>query len=352
MSGQRFEQGRTLYAEARRLGPPERLDTDWRSSMGWVATTLGYHRDALEEMEVLAARPETGPRDLLGLAWDLDEVGRTAEARDRLEALLGRKDLDTATRVEALGMRGWLELKSPRAPKAEAPLREALEQARAGLTPGDPSRAYVRRLFVDVLLVLGEGARAEGACASLEGADGDTMTLALVAENRGRLDDAERLARAGNPPQADPAYEASGWVTLARIHRLQGRTDEARADLGRARELVAGCPQPVPVDRAWLTLETASLEDDPALAEEALRLLDQAGYTGGPWMAQAHRIHADTLARRSRRAEAREAYGRPSACWTSPWAGCTRRRAAPSSASPGWLPEAQTAASCKRPSRP
>lgn len=294
----RFEDALRLYGEARIRGAREPFTLTWLAAMAWVGESLGFHSDALQDLRALSRRPECTGGDLVLLAQAEEVAGQTAEARRRLDGVLSRSDLDARLRVAALLALARLDLLSPRAADAEARVAEALEHARAGLPPGDPTRAYTRRLLVAVLLDVGASARAEAALAALEGSEHDDAQMrGFVAMARGRLAEAEALLRKANTPKANPASEASTWQVLAEVHQLQGRTDEARADLAKARALLARCPQPGPADRGWLALNSGLLEHDASETKRGVQLLKEAGYTGGPLLAAAFTMHGETLRR-------------------------------------------------------
>lgn len=294
LAAERPDAARKLYLEARAMAPAARSRFSWHGTMGWLASRLGYHEEALQDFRGLRSDPQFGPGDHLSLAYAQERMGHTADARRSLDRALEGGE-DPLVGVQALSLLAWLDLKSPRAAQAPQRMAEAVERALAGLPPGDPTRADARRQYAEVLLWTGETRGAEAACAVLEGGEEDSLVRGLVAEARGRLAEAEALVRKATKEEADPALEAANWLTLAQIHQAQGRADQALGDLQRARELLARCPQPGPADRAWLLLVAAQLEGDPRAAEEGLRLVREAGYTGGPWLAMALVIHGDAL---------------------------------------------------------
>jgi class 3 adenylate cyclase/predicted ATPase len=176
------------------------------------------------------------------LAGDPESLAGLQEAR-AMFAELGLKQAYGGTAIAA----GEIERLLGKLEAAELTLRDAADTLAES---GDRShRSTVFILLGHVLFDQGRLEEAEVALAQGEelGSSEDVLNAAYgpwlgakLALRRGRLDEAERLARQGivaYEGEESPTWEAEGFMTLAAVLSTAGRTDEAREAGERALEL-------------------------------------------------------------------------------------------------------------------
>ncbi|MFF7180766.1 BTAD domain-containing putative transcriptional regulator [Streptomyces sp. NPDC008121] len=186
--------------------------------------------------EVLEAGTARGHEQMLAarifLALHLGRTGRTAEAREHLEAVLGEFGTETLSIFGGftLGMLGWLDNVDRRYEAALPLIRQALERAEGSLSMLVAPHMPTVHLVTAAWSLAGIGGPHAEVAARLLGARAALCPAGhvLTPPERESLDQATRLTRSA---LGDAAYEAAyaegGGLSLGEAAALLGRTADA-----------------------------------------------------------------------------------------------------------------------------
>lgn len=191
--------------------------------------------------------------------------GHFARARETLQRLAARPEVDGATRAWLQTTRAELEQRAGDRPAADAAWRAALH------ADADP---YAALGYADFLLGGGQVSAARAVLAAQPDSDAVLLRRAIAGDAGAAREVRERFAQSTLRPQTRLTHGRELALLALRIeHDAPRAVTLARENLQRQRE---------PVD-LWLLAESARAAGDPAARDEALRLAAAQGLVDTRW---------------------------------------------------------------------